>query len=80
MFVAVYVEDILMTEDDLAEMNALKVFLNAEFRIKDLGPLNIFLGLEFIPVSHGKVTSQRRFIHEMFKEFSCENLTALSVL
>lgn len=42
----VYVDDIILTSNDLEEMEALKVLLSKEFEIKDLGPLKYFLGME----------------------------------
>ena len=59
MFLAllVYVDDIILADNDLQNYLEFKAYLNDCFRIKDLGPLKYFLGLEVarglcaIPVS-----------------------------
>ena len=43
----VYVDDIILTKDDVVELDRLKKALACEFEIKDLGPLKYFLGMEF---------------------------------
>ena len=41
-----YIEDIIITDDDLSGIQELKDFLSQNFEMKDLGHLNYFLGLE----------------------------------
>ena len=41
-----YVDDIIITSDDLGGIQELKDFLSQEFEMKDLGHLSYLLGLE----------------------------------
>ena len=47
IIVAVYVDDVLVTGNNQQEICDLKEFLHTTFQIKDLGQINLFLGLEF---------------------------------
>ena len=42
----VYVDDILIASNDVKAVEDLKVFLDQKFKLKDLGSLKYFLGLE----------------------------------
>ncbi|KAK9070135.1 hypothetical protein SSX86_010535 [Deinandra increscens subsp. villosa] len=75
---AVYVDDILLTGNNSAEILALKNYLNDTFKIKDLGFLNYFLGIELIKVSNGLIMSQRAFAHSLLKEFDALSLSPVS--
>lgn len=48
--------------------------LDFVFKIKDLGKLHYFLGLEFTEVPDSMVVSQRKFTLDLINEFHCAEL------
>ena len=48
-----YVDDMIITGDDVQGIQDLKHFLGQHFEMKDLGPLNYFLGFEVSSSSDG---------------------------
>lgn len=57
----VYVDDIVLTGNASTEINHVKSFLHSTFRIKDLGNLKYFLGLEVSRTNKGIHLSQRKY-------------------
>jgi len=76
VLLAVYVDDIVVTGNDLEEIKILKTFLDDKFKIKDLGELHYFLGMEIIKVPNVMIMTQRKYAMDMIKEFECDKLTA----
>ncbi|KAH9791507.1 hypothetical protein KPL71_003788 [Citrus sinensis] len=64
----VYVDDIILTGDDIVEMSILKQNLAMEFEIKDLGQLKYFLGMEVARSNKDIVVSQWKYILDLLKE------------
>ncbi|GJR94614.1 ribonuclease H-like domain-containing protein [Tanacetum coccineum] len=65
----VYVDDIVINCNDLAEIEKFKVFLKSRFQIKDLGKLKYFLGIEVLDNKEGICLSQRKYCLELLHEY-----------
>ena len=66
----VYVDDIIMTGDDIEEMGRLKQLFAQEFEVQDLGDLKYFLGMEFARSKRGIFFFffQRKYILDLLGE------------
>jgi len=61
----VYVDDILIASNDVDAVNVFKQFLDNKFKLKDLGTLKHFLGLEVARTTKGLSLRQRKFTLEL---------------
>lgn len=71
----VYVDDIILTENDLMGIHTIKEQLSLEFEVKDLGILKYFLGMEVARTREGISVSQRKYIVDLLQEicmFGCK--------
>lgn len=75
VYMAIYVDDILIVGNDDAEITHIKNFLDSPFKIKDLGTPHYFMGLEFQTVPNGVVFSQQKFATNLISEFDCSYLS-----
>ncbi|XP_042980164.1 uncharacterized mitochondrial protein AtMg00810-like [Carya illinoinensis] len=67
VFVAllVYVDDILLASNDMLTVEAIKIDLNNQFKLKDLGPVKYFLGMEVARTKQGISIYQRKHALEL---------------
>lgn len=66
--ILIYVDDLVITENDQVGMEHLKQHLGKEFDIKDLGNLKYFLGIEIARSLKGLFLSQRKYVLNLLKE------------
>ena len=63
-----YVDDIIVTENDAAERESLKKRLAQEFEIKEFKKLKYFLGIEVAYLKKDIFISQRKYVLDLLKE------------
>ncbi|XP_028098520.1 uncharacterized protein LOC114298187 [Camellia sinensis] len=66
--VLIYVDDIIITGNNLEEMEHLISFFLKQFHIKDLGDLKYFLGIEFSRSKKGLFLSQRKYALDILQD------------
>ena len=66
----VYVDDIIVTENDEKEKYTLKQCLAKEFEIKDLGKLKYLFGIEVTRSKQGIFISQQKYVIDLLRETS----------
>uniref|UniRef100_A0A803QH13 Polyprotein n=1 Tax=Cannabis sativa TaxID=3483 RepID=A0A803QH13_CANSA len=64
----VYVDDVILVSNHAQELEALKVRLNNKFKLKDLGELRYFLGLEIAGSKEGIFVSQRGYALQLLED------------
>ncbi|PKI73561.1 hypothetical protein CRG98_006142 [Punica granatum] len=66
--VLVYVDDMILVTNDPISCAHFKDYLHQCFRIKDLGPLSYFLGIEIIHSDSGLFLNQRKYTLDILTE------------
>ncbi|XP_015166490.1 uncharacterized mitochondrial protein AtMg00810-like [Solanum tuberosum] len=68
VIVLIYVDDLLVTGSSMKLINDTKQVVKDNFKIKDLGPLRYFLGIEFARNSKGILMHQRKYALEIISD------------
>uniref|UniRef100_A0A3Q7G220 Reverse transcriptase Ty1/copia-type domain-containing protein n=1 Tax=Solanum lycopersicum TaxID=4081 RepID=A0A3Q7G220_SOLLC len=69
VLILVYVDDLLITGSNSQLIQNTKTMLQAHFKIKDLGEMRYFLGLEIARNKEGIIVNQRKFTLDLISEF-----------
>ena len=75
-----YVDDMIITGDDLNGIQELKVFLNQQFEMKDLRHLSYFLGLEITYSTDGLYITQAKYASELLSRAELTNSKTVDTL
>jgi len=63
----VYVDDILLTGSNSELLHKLINLLSSEFKLRDLGMVHYFLGIEVKPTSMGILLSQQKYATDIIR-------------
>jgi hypothetical protein len=66
--ILLYVDDMIITGDDIAGIRDLQKFLSQQFEMKDLGTFSYFLGLEVTSSSDGYYLSQAKYASDLLSK------------
>ena len=78
MYLLVYVDDIILTENNSKVIRAFTSRLSTRFSLKDLGSLNYFLGVETTRSSTGLLLSQRKYILDLLHKTNMHEAKEIS--
>ncbi|GJW25124.1 putative RNA-directed DNA polymerase [Tanacetum coccineum] len=80
LYILVYVDDIIVTCNNKGTINNIICQLGSAFALKDLGPLNCFLGIEIVPHVSDILLSQKKYILELLQSVGLSNCNPVSSL
>ncbi|GJR17332.1 putative RNA-directed DNA polymerase [Tanacetum coccineum] len=78
LYILVYVDDIIVTGNNKGTIDNIICQLGSAFALKDLGPLNYFLGIEIVPHVSGILLSQKKYILELLQSAGLSNCNPVS--
>jgi len=65
-----YVDDILIFGSNMHFINYVKSFLSSNFDMKDLGPVDVILGIKLIKKDDSMILTQSHFVENILKKFN----------
>ncbi|GJV04766.1 putative RNA-directed DNA polymerase [Tanacetum coccineum] len=78
LYILVYVDDIIVTGNNKGTIDNIICQLGSAFALKDLGPLNYFLGIEIVPHVSDILLSQKKYILELLQSAGLSNCNPVS--
>ncbi|GJS53878.1 retrovirus-related pol polyprotein from transposon TNT 1-94 [Tanacetum coccineum] len=78
LYILLYVDDIIVTGNNKGTIDNIICQLGSAFALKDLGPLNYFLGIEIVPHVSDILLSQKKYILELLQRVGLFNCNLVS--
>ena len=78
VIICLYVDDILIFGTCLNIVERTKLFLSTNFDMKDLGEVNMILGIKVIKSENGIMLSQEHYVERLLKKFECWETTPVA--
>ncbi|KAI5727868.1 hypothetical protein M8J77_007947 [Diaphorina citri] len=78
-YILVYVDDILLFSDDQIEIKWLKEHFNENFKMKDLGNISKFLGMNITQEKDKIIINQTEYIKLILKKFNMDQCKPVTV-
>ncbi len=78
--IVIYVDDLIITKDSIANISNLKKLLKQKFEMKDLGELHYFLGIEVIQSPKRIWLLQRQYGLNKLSEYGMTGCKPISIL
>ena len=75
MFLVLYIDDILLIENDVGVTSSVKVWLSSQFDMKDMGEANFIQGIKLWRDRKNKMLglAQARYIDKVLEWFNMQN-------
>lgn len=74
LYLLLYVNDIIIKSPNPHHIAPLVTVLGHAFELKDLGPLNYFLGIQITPTSTGIALNQSKYALDLLHKFDMDNV------
>ncbi|GJW35407.1 zinc finger, CCHC-type containing protein [Tanacetum coccineum] len=78
VIICLYVDDMLIFGTDLVQVDLTKEFLSSRFSMKDMGEVDVILGIRIKHESNGMAISQSHYIEKVLKKFNYFECTPVS--
>jgi hypothetical protein len=69
VYILLYVDDFIIASKDLQEMTNIKTKLKGKFKMKDLGNLRYFLGIQIMRTEYSMHLSQAAYVESLLVKF-----------
>ena len=77
LYILLYVDDIVITGNSSVAITTCLKQLSTEFKLRDLGRLHYFLGIEVLHLPKGILLSQQKYLQDLLKETTMDQATAV---